>query len=342
MPAPWSYEPEGRWVEHQVESALLRGNPLGDPHLRPLWVYLPPGYDAEPERRYPSVYVIQGMTGQLDMWRNRTAFRRSFPELLDDLFARQGCPPAIVAFVDCWTSYGGSQFLDSPGTGRYHSYLCSEVVPFVDAEYRTVNGAAHRGIMGKSSGGYGAMVTPMLRPDLFGGLATHAGDALFELCYLPEFGSSARALRDHYAGSFDRFWEDFRSRPAFSGKGDEYLVNSYAMAACYSADPDGTVRLPFNTDTAMLIPEVWERWLRWDPVRMVPEHAEALRSLRAIYIDAGRRDEYFLDLGAEAFRRALAGIGVTDVFFELFEAGHAMIEYRYPIALRYLAERLQA
>ena len=342
MPAPWSYEPAGRWVEHQVESALLRGNPLGDPHLRPLWVYLPPGYEAEPERRYPSIYAIQGMTGQLDMWRNRSAFRPNFPELLDDLFAKQGCPPAIVAFVDCWTSYGGSQFLDSPGTGRYHGYLCSEVVPFVDAEYRTVNGAAHRGIMGKSSGGYGAMVTPMLRPDLFGGLATHAGDALFELCYLPEFGSTVRALRDNYKGSFDRFWEDFRSRPAFSGKADDTLVNSYAMAACYSADPDGTVRLPFDTDTGMLIPEVWERWLRWDPVRMVPQHADALRGLRAIYIDAGKRDEYFLDLGAEAFRRALAEIGVTEVFFELFEAGHAMIEYRYPLALRYLAERLQA
>jgi S-formylglutathione hydrolase FrmB len=324
-----------------VDSALLRGNPLGDPHTRPLWVYLPPGYDDDESRRYPSVYVIQGMTGQLDMWRNRTAFRRNFPELLDDLFANQGCPPAVVVFVDCWTSYGGSQFLDSPGTGRYHSYLCSGLVPFVDAEYRTINAPAHRGIMGKSSGGYGAMVTPMLRPDLFGGLATHAGDALFELCYLPEFGAVARALRDQYQGSYEKFWEDFRSRPAGSGKDDDSLVNAYAMAACYSADADGTVRLPFDAATGMLIPEVWERWLRWDPVRMVPGHAEQLKSLRAIYVDAGRRDEYFLDLGAEAFRRALAEIGVTDVRFELFDAGHAMIEYRYPIALRYLAERLQ-
>jgi len=341
VPAPWSYEPAGRWAEHQVDSALLRGNPLGDPHTRPLWVYLPPGYDDDESRRYPSVYVIQGMTGQLDMWRNRTAFRRNFPELLDELFADQGCPPAVVVFVDCWTSYGGSQFLDSPGTGRYHSYLCSEVVPFVDAEYRTINAPAHRGIMGKSSGGYGAMVTPMLRPDLFGGLATHAGDALFELCYLPEFGPVARALRDHYGGAYERFWADFRSRPAGSGKEDDSLVNAYAMAACYSADADGTVRLPFDPATGMLIPEVWERWLRWDPVRMVPGHAEQLKSLRAIYVDAGRRDEYFLDLGAEAFRRALAGVGVTDVHFELFDAGHAMIEYRYPIALRYLAERLR-
>ena len=341
MPAPWSSEPAGRWVEHEIESKLLRGNPLGDPHVRPLWVYLPPGYDEDPDRRYPSVYVIQGMTGQLDMWRNRSAFRRNFPELLDELFASGGCPPAVVVFVDCWTSFGGSQFLDSPGTGRYHGYLCSEVVPFVDSRHRTLGGSGNRGIMGKSSGGYGAMVTPMLRPDLFGGLATHAGDALFELCYLPEFGAAARALRDRYQGSFDSFWKDFRARPAFAAKADDVLVNTYAMAACYSADPDGTVRLPFDAATGMLVPEIWERWLRWDPVRMAPAHADALRGLRAIYIDAGNHDEYFLDLGAEAFRRALAGIGVSEVFFELFDAGHGSIEYRYPIALRYLVERLQ-
>ena len=59
-----------------------------------------------------------------------------------------------------------------------------------------------------------------------------------------------------------------------------------------------------------------------------------------MYIDAGKRDQFFLDLGAEGFRAALAAIGVTDVFFELFDATHSSIEYRYPIALRYLAERL--
>jgi hypothetical protein len=113
------------------------------------------------------------------------------------------------------------------------------------------------------------------------------------------------------------------------------------MAACYSADDDGKVRLPYDTTTGQMIPEVWERWLRWDPVRMVPSHADALRKMRAIYIDAGKRDQYFLDLGAEGFRRALAGIGVTDVFFELFDATHDGIEYRYPIAIKYLAERLK-
>ena len=321
---PWSKERAGRLDEHELESAALAGNPLGDPSRRPLWVYTPPGAEDE---RLPAVYLIQGMTGQLDMWRNRSAFRPTLLELVDDLRAR-----ARIVFVDCWTSLGGSQFLDSPATGNYHTYLCEEVVAFVDERYPT----SARAIAGKSSGGYGAMVTPMLRPDLFHGLASHAGDALFELCYLTEFPQVVRALRDSYDGSYERFWEDFRSRPAFTKPADPQLLNTYAMAACYSAG-----ELPFDIATGQLREDVWERWLAWDPVRMVDAHADALRGLRAVYIDAGSRDEYYLDLGAEAFRRALERIGVTDVFFELFDAKHGAIEYRYPLAIRYLAERLQ-
>ena len=337
---PWSYDLAGRFDEHAFDSEVLKDNPLGDPHVRPLWVYVPPAYEDEPDRRYPSIYVIQGLTGQIDAWRNRTSFRKNFPELADGLFATGESPPAILVFVDAWTSVGGSQFIDSPGTGRYLTYICDEIVPWVDSTYRTKAEAAHRGITGKSSGGYGAMVDPMLRPDVFGGLATHAGDALFELCYLPDFRKSVRELRDKYDRSFDKFWEDFHSRPAFSKDSDYHLLNDWCMAACYSADEDGTVHLPYDVETGELRPEVWERWLAWDPVRMVPRHADALRGLKAIYIDAGRRDQFYLDLGAEAFRGELEKIGVTDVFFELFDATHSAIEYRYPLAVKYLAERL--
>ncbi|HEX6778135.1 MAG TPA: alpha/beta hydrolase-fold protein [Ktedonobacterales bacterium] len=339
---PWSAHVHGKYEEVVFKSEALKGNPLGDPSERPLWVYLPPGYADETSHRYPTIYMIQGLTGQLDMWRNRSAFRKNFPELADELFARGEAPPCILVWVDCWTSLGGSQFLDSPGTGRYHTYLCDEVVPWVDAHYRTLPERAHRGIAGKSSGGYGAMITPMLRPDLWGGLATHAGDALFETCYLPDFRRSVRALRDSYGGSFARFWEDFRSRPAFTKESDGYLLNDWCMAACYSADADETVHLPYDMATGELIPDIWARWLEHDPVRMVASHAESLRTMRAIYIDAGKRDEFFLDLGAEAFRRALEQVGVTNVFFELFDATHMAIEYRYPLSLKYLAERLAA
>jgi S-formylglutathione hydrolase FrmB len=348
---PWKVEPKGRFEQHTISSEALRGNALGDPNDRPLWVYLPPGVEAGRDgRRYPSIYVLQGLTGQVDMWWNRPALRPSVPERIDALFAGDAAgeagrsgppPPAIVVLVDAWTSLGGSQYLNSPGTGRYLDYLCDEVVAFVDQRYPTLAERAHRGVTGKSSGGYGAMVVPMLRPQVFGALASHAGDALFEYCYLPDVAKAARALRDDYEGSYERFWADFRSRPAFSKDGDDALLNAYCMAACYSAEPDGTVTLPFEPSTGRFRDEVWRRWLELDPVRMAGPHAEALRSLRGIYLDAGKRDEYYLDLGASAFAAELDALGVGYTF-ELFDAGHMSIEYRYPQALAFLAERLAA
>jgi len=344
LPPPWGHVWAGRLDELAIDSQALTANALGDPHRRPLYVYTPPGYDDAPDRRYPSVYVLQGLTGQVDMWRARKAFTPTALEAVDDWFVTDGATPAIVVYVDAWTSLGGSQFVDSAATGRYHTYLCDEIVPFVDARYRTLNGAGHRGVAGKSSGGYGAMVTPMLRPDLFGGLVTHAGDALFEVAYQPDFREAARALRDRYDGSFEAFWADFRSRPGRSRASDGTLLNVWCMAACYSADADGTVRLPFEPQTGRLVPDVWDRWLAWDPVHMAPERADALRGLRAVWIDAGTRDDFYLDLGAVAFRAELARLGVADdrVRFELFEGTHGGIDWRYPQAIGWLAERLSS
>jgi hypothetical protein len=76
---------------------------------------------------------------------------------------------------------------------------------------------------------------------------------------------------------------------------------------------------------------------------MVPAYAGALRGLRAIWIDAGTRDEYFLDLGAQAFRAALGDAGVADevIHFDIFEAGHGGIDYRYPVSLAWLCGQMK-
>jgi S-formylglutathione hydrolase FrmB len=338
--APWEHDWAGRLDVHTVHSSLLEGNRLGDPADRPLWVYVPPGYDRDQTRRYPSVYVIQGYGGFVSTWANRQAYRPPFPETADDLFGRGEAPPCIVVYVDAWTAYGGSQFVDSVGTGPYHSYLCEEVVPFVDTRYRTLDAPSHRGIMGKSSGGFGAMITPMLRPDLFGGLATHAGDALYEVLYLPEFAKAVRALRA-YDGSVEAWWEDFRSRVAFSRPDDFDILMMYGVAACFSPAEDGTPVLPFDPVSGRLREDEWARWMAWDPVRMVPHHADAARGLTAVWIDGGRSDQFYLELGAIAFRDALADIGVTDtVHFELFDGTHSAIDWRYPMSLGWLAGRL--
>src|SRR5918994_1004423 len=125
LPRPWGHTWKGRLDELAIESGAL----TGDPHRRPLYVYTPPGYDDAPHRRYPSVYLLQGLTGQVDMWRARKAFTPTTPEAVDVRMGTEGATPAVVVYVDAWTSLGGSQFLDSAGTGRYHTYLCDEVVP---------------------------------------------------------------------------------------------------------------------------------------------------------------------------------------------------------------------
>ena len=338
---PWDTELAGQLHRETIDSTLLRGNPLGDPHERPLWIYTPPGYDDEADARWPVVYVIQGYTGQLAMWNNRTPYRQPFPETADAVFASGDAPGCLIVYVDAWTAYGGSQFVDSPGTGPYHSYLCDEVVPWIDARYLTLARPESRAITGKSSGGFGAMITPMLRPDLFGALATHAGDSLYEFCYVPEFAKATRYLRE-YDGDIQRWWADFRSRTAFTKEADSVLLILLGCSACFSADEDGTPQLPLDAITGELVPERWQRWLEWDPVRIVDRYADALRSQQAIWIDAGTRDEWYLDLGAEAFRAGLRRIGVSEerIHFELFDAGHGGIDYRYPQSLSWLAHRL--
>ena len=99
------------------------------------------------------------------------------------------------------------------------------------------------------------------------------------------------------------------------------------------------MRLPFDPATGRLIDEVWQRWLAVDPVRMIAGHADEMRSMRAIWIDGGTKDEWFLDNGAVAVSKELEAIGVEHTL-ELFDAGHMSIGYRYPRSLAFLANAL--
>lgn len=338
---PWARPLAGVLHQLVVESELLSGNPLGDPARRPLYVYRSPG--VEPASRVPSVYVLQGFTGQLDMWHSRHAFEPTMVERLDSMFAAGECPDAIVVFVDAWTSRGGSQFRNSTATGPYMDYLCAEVVPFVDERYPTLAAPENRGLAGKSSGGYGAMVVPMLRPDVFGGFASHAGDALFECCYQPFFPVVARLLRDHFEGSYEVFHRQLAESDHLDWSRFGAPLELYGYASAYSPDSahPGDVLLPFEISTGRLVDDVWARWLECDPVRMAPRHVGALRGMRRIYLDAGRSDEWFLDLGAQAFAQELDRLGVAHSL-ELFDGQHGGMGYRYPRAIRELVVALGA
>jgi enterochelin esterase-like enzyme len=333
---PWQRQLAGELDTFVVESELLADNPLGDPTHRPLYVYRSPGVELDHPKPLPTVYFIQGFTGQIDMVHNRDAMSPTIVERIDAMFSGGDCPAGIVVFVDCWTRYGGSQFLNSVGTGRYQDYLCDEIVPFVDERYPTAADRDHRGLTGKSSGGYGAMVVPMMRPDVFGALASHAGDALFEN-FVAGFRENVRILRDNFEASWEVFFERLAEAESFDFEKHGGPFMDYAMGLCYTPDPDrpGKALMPYEVETGRLIDDVWGRWLELDPVRMAPRHADELRSMRRIYLDAGKSDEWYLDLGAQAFGAELDKLGV-EYTLELFDGKHGGITWRYSIAIREL------
>ncbi|MGA8296005.1 MAG: alpha/beta hydrolase-fold protein [Acidimicrobiales bacterium] len=336
---PWSQELIGHIDEREFHSPSLDDNPLGDPSTRPIAIYTPPGY-AESDLAYPSIYVLHGYGSHVATWSERHLFDLTVPERIDEVFAMGGSP-CVVVYVDAWTRFGGSQYVDSPGTGNYHTYLSTDVISYVDENYRTIPAPQSRAVIGQSSGGIGAITASLLRPDVFGAFAAHAPDACFDLTMRGELALAHRALRDLYDSSYDAFFSDFSSRLPMSRPSDFTLQLVWAMSACYSSDPDGTVRVPFDLSSGQLIEELWERWLDWDPYRLIPRHKDAVRQMRAIWLDSGRRDENLFDVAAEMLAHSLSAQDPKDFVFELYEGTHRDYRHRFATSVRYLAERLK-
>ncbi len=333
----------GRVVPVRFESRLLRRNPLRDPHVRTVPVYLPPGYDdpANARLRYPSAYMLTGFTGKGTMLLNESAWGETLPRRMDRLIASGRVSPMIVVMPDCLTRFGGSQYLDSAAHGLYESHLIRELIPFVDRTFRTKRKARHRAVHGKSSGGFGAIVLGLRHPKVFGALADHSGDSAFEYCYLPDFPAVVRAISKH--GSLPKWYAAFQKAPK---KSHEWVkvMNIVAMAAAYSPNPRKPLRvdLPFDPYTGALIPEVWRRWLAWDPVRMVAGSAPyraAARRMSLIFVDCGTRDQWSLDLGARMLVAELRRAGAR-VRHEEFDDDHLDIPYRYDRSLAELSKVL--
>jgi enterochelin esterase-like enzyme len=339
-PAPLGAPPgRGRLVDDAVDSAALAGNPLGDPARRRVLVWLPPGYDDDPQRRHPVIYVLPGYGSCVEAWCNRDLFEPTIFERLEALYARDDLPPrCLYVYVDGATRYGGSQFVNSSATGRHQDYVADDVVGHVDARYRTLASPAHRGVAGHSSGGVGALALCMRRPDVFGACASHAGDSLFEHCYGRELGGFARALRDNGGDPValrDRLLGDEVYRCRNFGP-----LMVLGCAAAYSPDPDAPLGIGLPVDAGgTLVARNWERWLAEDPVRMAPRHVAELRSLRAVWLDAGDADEYYMDLGTAALSAVLTELGVEHRC-ERFHGGHEGVAWRYPLAYDHLARAL--
>jgi len=361
--------PGGRVVTLEHTSKVLADNPLGDPHVRTLDVWLPPQYDAAKGRglgrRFPVVYDLVGFTGTGRSHTSWRGFDENVPERAARLVHERKMGPLIMVFPDCFTSLGGNQYINSPAVGAYADYLTRELVPFVDGELRTRADREHRGCFGKSSGGYGAVIHGMKYSRWWGAIASHSGDAYFDFVYghdwpgtLDELAKYRRprlaaGRRDVAAaaaaagndgvddGRIARFLEHVWQKERLSDS-EIHALMILAMAATYDPDPrtPNGFRVPYNLETGGLLPQRWRQWLRHDPVNLVARHAKSLRTLRGIFIDCGWRDQYRIHYGSRLLSLRLTEHGVPHVYEE-FDGSHSAIDYRMERSLPFLARALR-
>ena len=327
-------------IIEEFESSALRNNPLGDPFVRKIPVYLPPSYSNNPDRRYPVVFMLHGFTGNSEMWLNVNSFYTpNVPQRYEKLIQSGDIGEMILVFPDGYTGFGGSQYLNSSATGRYEDYIIQDLVPYIDSRFRTKSHRESRAVAGKSSGGYGAIRLAMRRPEVFSAVVSHAGDMYFELCYKPDFPKVIKSLGNYLLESnpIGKFLEAFTKADV---KKEIDALNILAMGACYSPVTTGQepyFELPFDFHTGELREDIWQMWLENDPVYMLkkPAFAEALKTQKLVYLDAGKHDEYNLHLGARVFTTHLQRLQIPH-HHEEFDGGHMNINYRYDVSLSHI------
>lgn len=322
-----------------IESPALRDNPLGDPWIRPLAVYTPPGYDPEASKRYPVLYCLHGYTGNMAALVGSRAWETNVVEWIDRLIVAGSMPPAIMAIVDGFTRLGGSQYLNSIHNGDYETYVIRDVISAIDARYRTIAAEGGRAVFGKSSGGFGALHLTMANPGVFSAFASHSGDTYFRYAAMPSFPATQRTLEAF--PTIAAFVEAFEAQP----KRPQHFYQTIEMlgyGAAYSprAAEAFAIDMPFDLTTGELREDVFARWLAFDPVERVASSSDALAQLRLRYLDCGRRDEYGLDIGARVFAQRVRDLGLS-VRHEEFDDDHRNVGYRYAISLPALADVLE-
>jgi len=179
----------------------------------------------------------------------------------------------------------------------------------------------------------------MDRPDVVSVIASHAGDAAFDVSLRPILTSAAIAI--DLAGGLRAFAEEV---PVSGPKNARQFDAIFVLAAGAAYSPDETAfpfaRIPVDPTTGELREEVWASWLEHDPLRRIDASIAALQAMSLIYIDAGNRDEHGLHFAARLLKDALSKRGLS-VQYEEYEGGHRGTSWRYEVSLPQIAEALQ-
>lgn len=309
----------------KLESHVLRSNPWRDPATRVHGFLLPQG--KAPPQGWPLVVVLAGFTGNGTQYFSLRSFEDNFVQKLDRCVVAGRAPRAGFLFVDAMTFWGGSQFINSPGMGRYQDHIVDELLPMVKGAFPL--NSKRVCVMGGSSGGYGALHLGSKFPEVFPWVGAIAPDCFFAISLLPELYSTLPLIKKN--GGIKRIAELMR-QGRFHGRRDSHeILNSIAMGLCFAphSSHPRQVDFPIDEATGELKLKTWKRWLKHDPLHFLPARRSQLRQLKGVYLDVGTEDQFQLQWGSRQIRKLLRQMRVR-LHYSEFEGNHFDIGERRP------------
>ncbi len=316
----------------EFESRALQGNALNDPSKREIVLFLP----DKLRDGAPLLIGLAGFGGGARSFLNFSPMSYNFTDIISNLRKNGKLKDAVVAIPDCFTSFGGNQYINSSAVGNYEDFIIHELIPYLKENYKT----GDVGLFGKSSGGFGSYSLAVRHPEVISGFADHSGDAAFEYCYFTDIPDALREFEK--AGGVNNWYSNYMKSTNKMAKQNMKPINVLAMAAFYSPNPASEtlgIDFPFDLETGEMIEPIWEKWKKVDPARNIRDNLETLSAMKGVFLDVGHSDEFNINFGMRIMHKILEKNSVKHVFEE-FEGGHFNITYRYERTLSYLAEKL--
>lgn len=315
-----------------IESQVLNGNLLGDSVKRDVIVYSP----DNPKPKAPLIIGLPPFGANHELFLGGSPLSESLEDIIVRLYGKEKLNGAVIAIPDCFTKYGGNQYINSSAVGMYENFITQELIPQLRSKYNTESTA----LFGKGSGGFGAYTIAVRNPLVVNAFAAHSMDAGFEFAYMPDFPLSLEEFRR--AGSPSIWLEKYYNSYNRISPKQIKTLSTIAYSAFYSPNPSSIemgIDFPFDWINGSFIQETWDKWLLWDPARNVKRFSRQIETLKAIYIDVGIQDEFSLMWGSRAVDTFLSESKFKHTYEE-YEDGHFGVVYRMEKSLVQLAAAL--
>lgn len=332
-----------------IQSRSLKNNPLNDPSERRNPVLVPlagrPGHHSSSGKTHsalPLIFLLSGFGGNGSKNIADKGFEKNTAQLIDDLVTAKAAPRAVYVFVDAWTTWGGSQFLNSSAVGHYEDYFVKELLPAVQEAFHT--DSSRVALIGASSGGYGSLHLSSTYPQSFPYAAALAPDSDFAMSYKEDILKAAPLAAKHTPREL---LERHRNGEILKLKNGFSILNALAMSAIYSpvkspkTKPSADFMFPLNLEIGEWDPQIFKSWLAKDPLHFLPKRRKNLAELKGLFIEAGNQDEFHLYFGARKIHKILNELEIKHHFHE-FKGGHFEMNSPRARALQWLQKKFSS